>query len=298
MGENGNILFVSDEADCVFRHPTDSFGKCSSTDIQKGKIECEADLTSYQKELNVSKLDLESLDYLPCLGLTVLSEEANALILVDKKLKISVINIYGVDYKEDDEGRGLDGLAIRELIVGECCCLFEVAALWEGGGKGNDWKEPKINLHPILKEEEGGYSTPYSRDITLTIDENHLNNSVCEDKPGATDLVWHKDKMTKEWGFIVLLSNCCGYDNGTNKCTDGTLKWLQRFKIDGSANGIPVPYSDWKCPPKQICADLEEKNWDGMDWFDENKTKLILIDDVGVLEVEPTVLIIDLPDQW
>jgi len=102
----------------------------------------------------------------------------------------------------------------------------------------------------------------------------------------APDLVWYKDGMN-DWGFIVLLSSQNSPKEGKTKYKH---QWLQWFTIDGRPLGKPL---DLKAI---IPAQLKGANWEGLGWFEEGRS-LVLIHDKPP-KGHPTAFVVNLPDDW
>lgn len=69
--------------------------------------------------------------------------------------------------------------------------------------------------------------------------------------------------------------------------------WLQRFDLDGQPVGDPVDLKS-RLPP-----DLDGLNWEGLAWYEEGES-LLLIDDISGKRPggPPYVVVLSLPEEW
>lgn len=231
--------------------------------------------------------DLESIDLIGDRPV-VLSEQLRMLIGDTGRIK---------EYKSrwaEFAGRGLEGLAIRELNSK----AWQLAVLWEGGYLerrklptddvsdkfGGHSIKPMIFLHKII-ESNGELEDPDSNwrcPITLDV-EKPPGDEPNAQRFRAPDLVWHKLKNGR-WGFIVLLSSLDSPKDGTPPNYACSLKRLQRFDDTGK----PIPgYYDLK-------KNLPDRNWEGLAWFEEWKTLVLVYDD----DDDAGAAVITLPADW
>jgi len=141
----------------------------------------------------------------------------------------------------------------------------------------------------------------------------------------ATDLVWNTlenhQQADPTLGFIVLLSSENSPPRGVGAATEYKLKILQRFDMAGNPVGEPLSLFDIcrECLQEAIEGDLsdhspdmhshlrevfsrledgdwENINWEGLDWFVEGES-LILIYDKWPKD-PPFALVVDLPENW
>jgi len=235
-------------------------------------------------------LDLEAIDVLADDRIVVLSERLRALLG-----KNGVIADY--DNPLSDFGnRGLEGLAVRRLRDGSS----RVAVLWEGGYP--EYKDVpaqlqthvgRLPLRPVvwvhdLKAGEAGTEVKSKNAVqVIELEVPKLGGREPQaQRFRAPDLVWHKQRGNA-WGFIVLLSSQTSPKEGNPEYVH---MWLQRFRADGRPLGKPL---DLKAI---IPAQLKGANWEGLGWFEEGKS-LVLIHDKPP-KGPPTAFVVNLPDDW
>lgn len=244
-------------------------------------------------------IDLEAIDVLADGRVAVLSERLRALVGEQ-----GLITEYANPLSEFGN-RGLEGLAVRTLAQG----TSRVAVLWEGGYPeynalpvqlqrhvGRLPLQPMIWAHD-LKAGEAGI------EIKMAERERYALQEIKLDVPKplglepqaqrfrAPDLVWYKTGLDcgvkQSWGFIVLLSS-------QNSPVDGKPEyrhqWLQRFTADGRPLGRALDLN------RVIPTHLKGANWEGLAWFEEGKS-LVIIHDIPP-KASPTAVIVSLPDDW
>lgn len=242
-------------------------------------------------------LDLESIDILSDGRKVVLSERLHCLIGEEGLI---------VDYDNpmsEFGNRGLEGLAVRKIENGSS----RVAVLWEGGYLEYD-DVPKtvkkhigrVSVQPViwvhdLKAETGEKVIEINMKKE-TVEDYKIEEIVLNvhmgggDEPQAQrfrapDLVWHKVKKN-EWGFIVLLSS----ESAKPKIKQKYMyTWLQRLSLDGYPVGVPF---DLKTDLPN--DDLKNANWEGLSWFDQGKSLILIHDSKGAT----TAFVLDLPVDW
>jgi hypothetical protein len=230
----------------------------------------------------------------------VLSEDLHAL-LDDR----GIVAVY--DELTEKNGRGLEGLAVRDLGDG----ASRVAVVWDGGypdGGGGGAQVPRIFVHDVpagasgLKISPGNALAEVRLQLPLPAGaEPRAQRFRCP------DLVWHRLRGDdpESWGFIVLLSSgwavppAAGSAEECPKRDDGRplrwcYKWLQRF--DGSGRPVGDPYDlDPAFPPP-----IRLSNWEGLGWFEPERS-LVLVYDESVAEkvLDPQeAIVVALPEGW
>ncbi len=252
-------------------------------------------------------IDQEAIDILADGRVVILSERLRSL--MDKN---GVVAEYP-QMTAESGNRGLEGLAVRKMKDG----TSRVAALWEGGYPrysglppayrekvGRNAMRPLLLLHDI---EDG------DRGIRLKEKDLYIREFEVPLPPGlepeaqrfrAPALVWHRFERAghREWGLILLLSSeyslppragsveDCGGIYPGKKGDRYCMKLLQKFDLDGLPVGDPLNLT------QLLPADIADRNWEGMDWYEEGKS-LILI-----YEEDPDkagfAFVINLPDRW
>ena len=109
----------------------------------------------------------------------------------------------------------------------------------------------------------------------------------------APDLVWYQ-LSPGVWGFIVLLSSA-----------EQPYKHVRlvRFTEDGKRVTSDTPDVDIRGLMKEArrrennCPHDGRLNWEGLGWFNELHTRLILIHDVEKKAI-PCALVVDIPEHW
>jgi len=229
--------------------------------------------------------DLEAIDLLADGRVVILSERLRALFSAE-----GIVAEYASSFAEFG-GRGLEGLAIRPLAEQRS----QVAVLSEGGypdyervpaqlrqAVGRKPLRPVIQIHRLLP-----------RDHAIRIEATHLVELDVPLPAGrppraqrfrAPDLVWHRGPDGK-LGFIVLLTSL----NSEGK-RQYLYHWLQRFALDGSRVGEPLDLNQ-VAPPK-----LKGANWEGMGWFEEGESLVLVYESHPDPRAEAFVL--ELPPEW
>jgi hypothetical protein len=235
-------------------------------------------------------LDLESIGVLADERVVVLSERLRSL--VGEK---GVIAEYGNPLAELGN-RGLEGLAVRGLEDGSS----RIAVLWEGGYpvckdlpkqlQGQicgHAMHPVVWIHDIKPYAKAGWIG--EEDALWLIDLSVPEPAGLEPEAQrfrAPDLVWH-NLGKGDWGFIVLLSSENSPRCGKPKYL---YKWLQRFTVEGNPYGEPLHLN------AIVPENLKDANWEGLGWFEEGKSLVIIHDSPPA--GQPTAFVVDLPESW
>ena len=142
----------------------------------------------------------------------------------------------------------------------------------------------------------------------------------------ATDLIWYdlpdeEKNEDSEEGFIVLLVSENAPPESTDTPTEYGGKILQRFSLDGNPVGEPLFVNDFckicirdvvKDRPAFISHEMhvhmeevatlldkgnwENINWEGLDWFEEGVSVIVIYDKWP--KDPPFALVIDIPQEW
>jgi hypothetical protein len=197
--------------------------------------------------------------------------------------------------------RGLEGVAVR-------VCESErshIAVVWEGGymrteelpaplarrdGKvllGDRSARPVIFTHTLDADTLGVRTVADTSGRYIELQTALLPG----DEPAAQrfrvpDLVWH-ELGGDRWGFIALLNS------SSAEPVSFEYVWLQRFDPQGQPVGDPIDLN------AELPADLHGLNWEGLGWYEEGKS-LLLIDDISEKRPSgpPYVVILPLPPDW
>ncbi|MDA1316298.1 MAG: hypothetical protein O2968_23530 [Acidobacteria bacterium] len=229
--------------------------------------------------------DLESINVLADGRVVVLSERLRALFDA-----LGPVADYEATFSEFGK-RGLEGLAVRDMGGGQS----RLAVLWEGGYPefydvpeqlrakvGRKALNPVVQVHD-LNPGERGIKVGGSGFATLDVPKPKGRGPRAQ-RFRAPDLVWHRF-AGGEWGFIVLLTSQNSVDPRKYE-----YHWLECFDLHGKRLG------------KRLDLDavtgegLEGVNWEGLDWFEEGKS-LILIHE-SYPSAEPTAFVWQLPEDW
>lgn len=271
-------------------------------------------------------MDLEGIDVLADGRIVVLSEQLRCLISKRDKGDKRPLVVAEYDKTLTEFGhKGLEGLAVKRLAGGDS----KVAVLWEGGYPQFAEVPPQLRggtcglpLKPVIVVHE------IKRDAYAGRVENPLLRIELDapEPPGeppnaqrfrATDLVWFTSENGEE-EFIVLL-------NSENAPLDDEVEYkfkiLQRFDMNGDRVGAPLNIND-------ICRNImtnlneddlekmshasvkhleeiqvlleagtwENVNWEGLGWFVEGQSLVIIYD--AVPKDPPFAFVIDIPEQW
>ena len=235
-------------------------------------------------------VDFESIDVLADGEVIVLSERLRSLVS-DKGTIISYPSRFG-EYAQ----AGLEGLASRPIhgVQGS----YDIAVLWEGGYPiarflPSEIAAPTRALRPIviLHTLVNGVATRPLTEVVLNTDS--LSKWVDKKEPKgqephafrfrAPDLVWHRN------GFIVLLSSVrIPSSDDSNRYGPAVL---QRFDLSGEPIGQP-----FELAPKLKSLEIpDNKNWEGLAWYEPGKTLMLVNDDS---RNDAHVPLIDIPPGW
>ena len=249
-------------------------------------------------------MDLESIDLLGD-RVVLLSERLRGLVtaIEAEENGQQVTRVVLVEYSHKFAvfgNRSLEGLAIRanKEKAGDA----DVAVVWEGGypeyskvqpqllaAVGRLPLEPRIITHTLpvdisadreVKEKDEDVNV-----FTLRMPPYPGRNEFRDQFFRAPDLVWHGDE------FIVLLSS---EDSPTTGRPEFMHKLLQRFGADGQPHGEPL---DLTKVPVIVDNKLTEANWEGLNWYEEGKS-LVLVFDKYPKEADAAAVVIDLPKGW
>ena len=240
-------------------------------------------------------VDLESIERL-CDGREVVLSERLRMLVTDGDW----VAEYDDPLAEVGE-RGLEGVAVR-------ACDSErshIAVVWEGGYMRTEELAAPLarrdgevllgdrSARPVIFTHTLGADTLEVRTIADTSGRYiELQTALLPgDEPAAQrfrvpDLVWHKLDGDR-WGFIALLNS------SSAEPVRFDYVWLQRFDLQGQPVGDPIDL-DAKLP-----ANLRGLNWEGLAWYEEGKS-LVLIDDISEERPggPPYVVIVALPREW
>ncbi len=209
--------------------------------------------------------DLESIALLGDGRVAVLSERLRALFGAE-----GVIAEYGSPLAEFGK-RGLEGLAVRPQEDGSS----KIAVLWEGGypeyehvpqqlrGRaGRAPLRPIVQVH-TLKRGERDILVRGPKFTELKVP-SPRGRAPRAQRFRAPDLVWHQGPGGR-WGFIVLLSS-----HNSLGTREYRHHWLQRFSTRGKIIGEPIDLD------RIMPQDLKGVNWEGLGWFEEGKSLVIV----------------------
>lgn len=271
-------------------------------------------------------MDLEGIDVLTDGRIVVLSEQLHSLILKRGKQDKHPLVVAEYDKTLTEFGhRGLEGLAVKHLDSG----VSRVAVLWEGGylidkhvppqlreKTSGEPLKPVIVVHEIESDGYAGKVDDPTHRIVLDVPEPPGEPPDVQ-RYRATDLVWFESQKDKDI-FIVLL-------NSENAPQDGAVEYifkiLQRFDLQGNRIGEPL-YLDHACKNalkglseddlermgcssakhlKEIdsllqAGNWENVNWEGMGWFEEGKSLVIIYD--AKPKDPPFAFVIEIPEEW
>ncbi|UCD87379.1 MAG: hypothetical protein JSV01_06385 [Desulfobacterales bacterium] len=235
-------------------------------------------------------LDLEAIDVLADGRIIVLSERLR-----------SAVGEKGIVAEYDDPlsvfgNRGLEGLAVRRLGDGSS----RIAVLWEGGYPeykdvlkqlqrpvGRLPMRPVIWVHDLKPGQNPGAINAKRTYKVIELDvPKPAGQEPQAQRFRAPDLVWLR-MGERDWGFIVLLSSENSPETGK---TQYGHTWLQRFTVDGKPYGKPLDLKEM-LPPY-----LQEANWEGLGWFEEGRS-LVIIHDYPP-RGHPTAYVIELFPSW
>jgi len=255
--------------------------------------------------------DLESIHRLPDGRVAILSERLFALL--DEE---GIVAQYDATLAEFG-GRGLEGLAVRELPGGRA----RVAVLWEGGYPDPDRLpapvaetvcrralRPVVVVHDLDAHAEG---LRVEDDAVLAQLELRVPVPAGQEpfaqRFRAPDLVWHRLNGDDEdsWGFIVLLSSEYGEkpppgaagecpETANGKPLKYCYKWLQRFTADGERFGPPFDLA------AVLPTEIRGENWEGMGWYEPGRSLVFVYDEkLKSRALDPQeAFVLPLPDGW
>ncbi|QFU76602.1 hypothetical protein EY643_13565 [Halioglobus maricola] len=245
-----------------------------------------------KKQIIKTKLhvDFESIDMLADGEVIVLSERLRSLVSAGGTI-ISYPSRFG-EYAQV----GLEGLTSRPTsgVPGS----YDIAVLWEGGYPESRYLPSEAALptqafRPVVithTVNDGKVSRPFT-EIVLNTDS--LSKWVDEKEPKgkephafrfrAPDLVWHRN------GFIVLLSGVRMPSDDDSSLYGPVV--LQRFDLTGEPIGDPFELT----PELKALKVPGDKNWEGLAWYDQGKT-LMLVNDDG--REDAHVPLIRIPLDW
>ena len=253
-------------------------------------------------------IDLEAIEVLEDGRVLLLSEQLNALLVVkDNSGTMSVTTV--VEYHDqfaEVGGRGMEGLAARKTEGN----FSRIAVLWEGGYPTTEDLPrelvnapamcPVVFTHNLESEAPSEIRylrlPPYNKYITLKIPDYEKmaqTKNLTYQRFRSPDLVWYlyqNPNGKKEWGFIALLGSRSLDENLEPRKMRYQYTLLQRFTKDGFPFGEPIDI-------KSIVPDnLKTKNWEGMDWYDDQKKLILVYDDNS----QPTPYILDImsEERW
>jgi hypothetical protein len=229
--------------------------------------------------------DLEGIDVLADGRVVVLSERLRSLFCAD-----GIVAEYDAPLSEFGK-RGLEGVAVRAL-PGESS---QVAVLWEGGypeyysvpeqmraQAGRKAMHPLIQVH-YLRPGESGVLVRGGGLIRLDVP-RPAGREPAAQRFRAPDLIWHQLRKDR-WGFIVLLSS----QDSTDK-PNYMYHWLQRFTVDGKRVGEPIDLD------RIMPADLKGVNWEGLGWFEEGQSVVLVYE--GQTKSRTVAYVLPLPEKW
>ncbi len=304
--DGDRLLIVGD-------HEAGTFYSCPVPRLRDGMLPLEPErLSRHRIASGVHGIDLEAIGVLADDRIVVLSERLAALL--DEK---TIVCTYDHSLAEFG-GRGLEGLAVRDLGAGRS----RVAVLWEGG-----YPEPKRLPEPVRKKVCDRALPPIvlvhdiePGDVGLRMRSGNAPPEVELSVPRpkgrepwaqrfrTPDLVWYRGERNgeTEWGFLVLMSSGRGRRPGPEQAdaecpkTEGgrPLKYcwrrLQRFDLQGHPWGEPYDL-DVVLPPALRTANLE-----GMDWFEEGESLVLVYDEkIARRRLDPQVaVVVPLPEDW
>lgn len=283
---NKELLIVSDEDDgTYFRY---AINKITPTEpiVIEGPS-----LTRVSLPIGPLAADLEEIDVLADGRVVVLSERLRMILSESGR-----VLEYDDPFAEIGE-RGLEGMAIQHLSNG----FSRVAALWEGGyflkkelssvmGSvlANRSFDPMIVFYDLeagAKDKRQKMKDSKPGDIIILEVPWPAGREPSAQRFRAPDLLWHTSKNGE--GFIVLLNS------QSAEPIEFKYLWLQRFTMDGKPFGQPLDI-DAVVPEK-----LKGLNWEGMSWYEEDKS-ILLIDDTSKKRQSgpPFVFLLALPEDW
>lgn len=229
--------------------------------------------------------DLESINVLADGRVVVLSERLRAMF--DAK---GAVADYGAVLSEFGK-RGMEGLAVRTIGDG----VSRVAVLWEGGYPqyydvpeqlraqvGRKALSPIVQVHD-LKPSDRGVQVRGSNMVALDVPLPKGRGPGAQ-RFRAPDLVWHHFP-NGEWGFIVLLTS----QNSVER-PDYKYHRLECFTAQGKRIGLRLDLNAMVDKP------LQRVNWEGVDWFEEGKSLVLVYESYP--NNLPAALVLDLPDNW
>jgi hypothetical protein len=235
--------------------------------------------------------DLEAIEVLGDGRIVVLSEQLHSLYSEN-----------GMVARYDEElaevgGRGLEGIAVKALPGGDS----RIAVVWEGGylqpeslnpqlrsSIGRKYLQPLLLIHDLARSQNGGLVHVESARLFTTLQLPIPDGMEPEaQRFRAPDLVWHTltDAGGNEEGFIVLISSSSGTDIPKYQ-----YHWLQRFSLNGRPVGRPLDI-DAVAPPELVGV-----NWEGLAWFEEEKS-LVLVHERGNAPAT-YAFVLPIPDEW
>ncbi len=185
--------------------------------------------------------------------------------------------------------------------------------------------DPVVVVHKIRNGEMAGLVHQPLKYITLNVPEPIGDVPVAQ-RFRATDLVWHRWHDKEEGGdivqgFIVLLSSENSPTRESGVAKKYQIKILQRFNQEGEPVGDPLHIND-------VCRELlntiteemrqtmgqklsthiikvrsilqdgdyENINWEGLGWFEEGESLIVIYDQVP--KDPPFAMVIEVPHEW
>jgi len=229
--------------------------------------------------------DLESINVLADGRVVVLSERLRAMFDAD-----GAVADYGAVLSEFGK-RGMEGLAVRPVGEG----VSRVAVLWEGGYPqyydvpeqlraqvGRRALSPIVQVHD-LKPGDTEVQVRGSNLVALDVPRPRGRGPKAQ-RFRAPDLVWHRFP-TGEWGFIVLLTSQNSVDR-----PDYKYHRLECFTAQGKRVGKRIDLN------AIVDAPLQRVNWEGVDWFEEGKSLILVYESYP--NRLPAAFVLDLPHDW
>jgi len=229
--------------------------------------------------------DLESINVLADGRVVVLSERLQAMFDAE-----GAVADYGAVLSEFGK-RGMEGLAVRPVGEG----TSRVAVLWEGGYPqyydvpeqlrakvGHQALSPIVQVHD-LRPSDTGVQVRGSNLVALDVPVPRGRGPKAQ-RFRSPDLVWHR-LPSGQWGFIVLLTSQNSVDH-----PDYKYHWLECFTVQGKRVGMRLDLN------AMVDAPLRRVNWEGVDWFEEGKSLVLIYESYP--NRLPAAFVLDLPHGW
>jgi hypothetical protein len=295
--QGSTLIIVDDEAaGGFFRYPLSQLAAHGATQIDPERLEW---VKLGHAEQGALALDLEAVDVLCRGSFVVLSERLRMLFNVGNSGiisgRMSILAEYDDSFGETGD-RGLEGVT----VTGCSSQQQRVAVLWEGGymatedlppslvAAANKSYKPLIFIHGLVPDDDPlNYVADYSlaRYVELQVPLPPGREPSAQ-RFRAPDLVWHQVGDEEDWGWIVLLNSSSIQPKSFDHL------WLQRFDNHGLPVGDPLDLNEH-------LPDAMDLNWEGLDWFEEGKS-LVLVDDKSRKRRDgpPYVAVVELPRDW